>query len=135
MSTANEMKQANLLEKNRHKVIRRMALWEGRLSRGRLMNVLGLSGIRASQLLREVREENPNWLEWDNKSKSYYVTDAAYRKTNVELKAGTSELSLAAYLAEADIHADLPWCGPSHGGPVGLLPRKPTCFLAHPLGY
>lgn len=71
------------------------------------MDVLGLSGIRVSQLLREVRDENPNWFEWDNKSKSYYVSDAAYRKTNVELKAGSSELSLAAYLAEADIHADL----------------------------
>src|SRR3546814_6193564 len=87
--------------------MRRMALWEGRLNRGRLMGVLGLSGVRVSQLLREVREETPHWFEWDNKSKSYYVTDVAYRETNIELKAGTSELSLAAYLAEADIHADL----------------------------
>ena len=51
------MSLANLFEKNRYKVMRRMALWEGRLSRGRLMDVLGLSGIRVSQLLREVREE------------------------------------------------------------------------------
>lgn len=49
-----------LLEKNRYKVMRRMALWEGRLSRGRIMGVLGLSGIRVSQLLREVREETPD---------------------------------------------------------------------------
>ena len=98
---------ANLLEKNRYKVIRRMALWEGRLSRGRLMDVLGLSGIRVSQLLREIREDAPHWFEWDSKSKSYYVTDDAYRETNPELKAGKSDLSLAAYLAEANIHADL----------------------------
>ncbi|WP_114970406.1 WYL domain-containing protein [Rhodoferax ferrireducens] len=129
MSATNEMKQANLLEKNRHKVIRRMALWEGRLSRGRLMDVLGLSGIRASQLLREVREENPNWLEWDNKTKSYYVTNAAYRKTNVELKAGTSELSLAAYLAEADIYADLaPGAGPVTVAPWGFSHVNPHVF-------
>ena len=101
------MSQANLFEKNRYKVMRRMALWEGRLSRGRLMNVLGLSGIRVSQLLREVREETPDWFEWDSKSKSYFVTPAAYKKAQADLKTGASDLSLAAYLAEADIHADL----------------------------
>lgn len=112
---------ANLLEKNRYKVIRRMALWEGRLSRGRLMDVLGLSGIRVSQLLREVREETPAWFEWDSKSKSYFVTAAAYKKTQAELKAGTSDLSLAAYLAEADIHADLaPGAGPVTVAPWGF---------------
>ena len=101
------MSLANLLEKNRYKVMRRMALWEGRLSRGRLMDVLGLSGIRVSQLIREVREETPDWFEWDSKSKSYFVTPAAYKKAQVDLKTGTSDLSLAAYLAEADIYADL----------------------------
>ncbi|MDI1246702.1 MAG: WYL domain-containing protein [Rhodoferax sp.] len=107
------MSLANLLEKNRYKVMRRMALWEGRLSRGRLIDVLGLSGIRVSQLLREVREETPDWFEWDSKSKSYFVTPAAYKMAQAELKAGTSDLSLAAYLAEADIHADLtPVAGP-----------------------
>ncbi len=107
------MSLANLLEKNRYRVMRRMALWEGRLSRGRLMDALGLSGIRVSQLLREVREETPDWFEWDSKSKSYFVTPAAYKKTLVELKAGTSDLNLAAYLAEADILADLaPGAGP-----------------------
>lgn len=81
-----------------------MALWEGQLSRGRLMNVLGLSGIRVSQLIREVREETPYWFDWDNKTKSYYVTDAAYREMNAELKLGKSELSLAAYVTDAHIH-------------------------------
>lgn len=120
---------ANLLEKNRYKVIRRMALWEGRLSRGRLMDVLSLSGIRVSQLLREVREETPHWFEWDSKSKSYYVTDAAYRTTNAELKAGTSDLSLAAYLAEADIHADLaPGAGPVTVAPWGFSQVNPHVF-------
>lgn len=68
------MNLANLFEKNRYKVMLRIALWEGRLSRGRLMDVLGLSGIRVSQLLREVREGNPDWFEWDSKSKSYFFT-------------------------------------------------------------
>jgi len=114
----NVMSLTNLLEKNRYKIMRRMALWEGRLSRGRLMDVLGLSGIRVSQLLREVREETPDWFEWDSKSKSYFVTPAAYKKAQVELQAGTSDLSLAAYLAETDIHADLA----SGAGPVTVAP-------------
>jgi len=123
------MKSTNLLGKNRNKTIRRMALWEGRLSRGRLMDILGLSGIRASQLLREVREETPNWFEWDNKSKSYFVTDAAYKKAFTELRAGTSDLSLAAYLAEADIHADLaPGAGQITVAPWGFSQVNPFVF-------
>lgn len=123
------MTLANLLEKNRYKVMRRMALWEGRLSRGRLMDVLGLSGIRVSQLLREVREETPNWFEWDSKSKSYLVADAAYKKTGIEIKDGTSELSLAAYLAESDIHAHLSLgAGPVTVAPWGFSPVNPRVF-------
>ncbi|WP_169802273.1 WYL domain-containing protein [Curvibacter delicatus] len=123
------MNPPNLLEKNRYKVMRRMALWEGRLSRGRIMGVLGLSGIRVSQLLREIREETPDWFEWDSKSKSYFVTPAAYKKAQVELKAGNSDLSLAAYLAEADIHADLtPGAGPITVAPWGFSQVNPNIF-------
>jgi predicted DNA-binding transcriptional regulator YafY len=120
---------ANLLEKNRYKVMRRMALWEGRVSRGRLMNVLGLSGIRVSQLLREVREETPEWFEWDNKSKSYFVTQTAYKKAQADLKTGSSDLSLAAYLAEADIHADLaPGAGSVTVAPWSFSQVNPYIF-------
>lgn len=123
------MNPTNLLEKNRYKVMRRMALWEGRLSRGRLMDVLGLSGIRVSQLLREVREETPDWFEWDNKSKSYFVTPVAYKKVQAELHAGTLDLSLAAYLAEADIHADLaPGAGSVTVAPWGFSQVNPHVF-------
>lgn len=119
----------NLFEKNRYKVMRRIALWEGRLSRGRLMDVLGLSGIRVSQLLREVREGNPDWFEWDSKSKSHFFTPAAYKRAQADLKTGTSDLSLAAYLAEADIHADLaPGAGPVTVAPWGFSPVNPHTF-------
>lgn len=123
------MSLANLFEKNRYKVMRRMAVWEGRLSRGRLMDVLGLSGIRVSQLLREVREENHDWFAWDSKSKSYFATPAAYKRAQADLKTGTSDLSLAAYLAEADIHADLaPGVGPVVVAPWGFSPVNPYTF-------
>lgn len=130
------MSLASLLEKNRNKVIRRIALWEGRLSRARLMGVLGVGGIRVSQLLREVREETPNWFEWDSKSKSYFVTPAAYKTAQAGLKAGTSDLSLAAYLAETDIHAEpRPWCWPDYRCPLGLFPSQPPNFFSHASGY
>lgn len=93
------------------------------------MDVLGLSGIRVSQLLREVREETPDWFEWDSKSKSYFVTPAAYKKALAGLKAGTSDLSLAAYLAEADIHADLaPGAGPITVASWGFSQVNPNTF-------
>lgn len=92
---------------SRHLASRRMALWEGRLSRGRLMERLGLSGIRASQILREMRDETPDWFEWDAKSKSYRVTEAAYRQASAEWKSQTVDLGLAAYLAESNVSSPL----------------------------
>lgn len=127
--TTRKMKPANLLEKNRYKIMRRMALWEGRLSRGRLMGILGLSGIRVSQILRDIREETPDWFEWDSKTKSYLVKTAAYKRNHAELKAGKSDLSLAAYLAEADIHADLaPGAGPITVAPWAFFQVDPHVF-------
>lgn len=119
----------NPLEKNRYKVMRRMALWEGRLSRARLMDTLGLSGIRVSQLLREVREETPDWFDWDSKRKSYFVTPTAYKKAQAELKSGTSNLTLAAYLAESEVLADLAkGTGPVTVAPWGFSQVKPDTF-------
>jgi predicted DNA-binding transcriptional regulator YafY len=93
------------------------------------MDVLGLSGIRVSQLLREVQEETPDWFEWDSKSKSYFVTPAVYKKALSGLNAGTSDPSLAAYLAEADIHADLaPGAGPITVAPWGFSLVNPNIF-------
>ena len=93
------------------------------------MDVLGLTGIRVSQLLREVREETPDWFEWDSKSKSYFVTPAAYKKAHAELKAGTSDLSLAAYLSEADIHSDLTkGAGAVTVAPWGFSKVNPNTF-------
>lgn len=116
-------------EKGRSTAIRRIALWEGRVSRARLMDLMGLSGIRISQLLREVREETPEWFEWDSKTKSYFVTPAAYRQASADLKAGNPDLSLAAYLADANIHADLaPGSGPVTVAPWGFSQVPPATF-------
>lgn len=112
------MSQMPLLDKGRHPAIRRIALWEGRLSRGRLADVTGLSGIRISQIIREVREQTPDWFEWDTRTKSYVVTPIAYQQASSALKAGESDLSLSAYLADTNIDND-----PASGiGPITIAP-------------
>jgi hypothetical protein len=81
--------------------LKRIALWEGKLSRSRLMKIHDLSGIRASQWMREFRDLNSNTLEWDNKSKSYLFTEDAYEKANLELEENDSnDLGLNVYLYE-----------------------------------
>jgi hypothetical protein len=56
----------------------RILLWEGRVSRGRLIAEYGLSPIRASEWLRDFRESYPEWVAWDNKLKADVATSIAY---------------------------------------------------------
>lgn len=59
--------------------VARLLIWEGRLSRARLMEQFGLSGTRASEWLKEFREARPEWVEWDSGLRSLVTTRAAYR--------------------------------------------------------
>jgi hypothetical protein len=59
-----------------------LLLWEGRISRGRLIGLHGLSQVRASEWLRELRERHPDWVAWDPRARAYFATDAAYRTAN-----------------------------------------------------
>ncbi len=56
----------------------RILLWEGRVSRGRLIVEYGLSPIRASEWLRDFRESYPEWVVWDSKLKADVATSMAY---------------------------------------------------------
>lgn len=56
----------------------RILLWEGRVSRGRLISEYGLSAIRASEWLRDFRESFPDWVIWDSKLKASLATARAY---------------------------------------------------------
>ena len=59
--------------------VARLLIWEGRLSRARLMEQFGLSGTRASEWLKEFREARPEWVEWDSRLRSLVTTRTAYR--------------------------------------------------------
>lgn len=72
------------------------------------MEVHGLSGIRASQWLREFRDASLDWLSWDPKSKSHRATSSAYKAAkDTAAKDYASDLGLAAYLAETGVGVDL----------------------------
>lgn len=78
---------------NRYELLKTLLLWEGRLSNARLRELLDMKVARASQLIREFREEHPSWVEWDTVARSFHATPAAYRyKTD-------TAASLAHYLS------------------------------------
>lgn len=56
----------------------RILLWEGRVSRGRLIDEYDLSPVRASEWLRDFRESFPDWVVWDSKLKANLATSKAY---------------------------------------------------------
>jgi len=62
----------------RHDKVGRILLWEGRVSRARLIAEFGLSPVRASEWLRDFREAFPEWVAWDTKLKSDVATARAY---------------------------------------------------------
>lgn len=65
----------------------RILLWEGRVSRSRLIAEYSLSPIRASEWLRDFRESFPDWVAWDSKLKADLATSRAYTDAERAAKA------------------------------------------------
>lgn len=61
-----------------------LCLWEGRLNNARLREILDVSQVRASELIREFREEHPYWTQWDTKTRSFHATFDAYRSASFD---------------------------------------------------
>lgn len=76
-----------------------LLLWEGVLNRSRLASLLGLSDIRASQLIQDFRASYPRWLTWNSKSRSYHATHEAYAAAMRDEKVRGRADSLAKYLS------------------------------------
>lgn len=74
-------------------------LWEGRLNNSRLRELFGIGDIRASQMIREFREQHQDCLAWNSVTRSFHATEDAYRLRFVdhESKHGDA-ISLARYL-------------------------------------
>ncbi len=86
----------------------RLLIWEGSVSRRRVMELHGLSGIRASQWIRELRDSHPDWLDWDARDKAYRPTSAAFQAIEEILsKDRGHDGGLSIYLPEVGVGADL----------------------------
>ncbi|GIK44929.1 MAG: WYL domain-containing protein [Betaproteobacteria bacterium] len=90
--------------------------WEGRLNRSRLQQLFGLGPVRASEWIREFREQNPRLLEWDSKARSYLATPEAYRtRRGKDADRQEAAVSLAQYLALAGLPHAAPGIETGHG--------------------
>ena len=106
-----------------------LLLWEGFLNRGRLVSLLGLGDIRASQWIQEFRDQNPRWVVWDSKSRSYHATYDAY----VAAKRNDNAASLAKYLnlvSVSHVVADSDTTGPICAAFPDLYTPDPRIFAA-----
>lgn len=82
-----------------------LLIWEGRLGRARLIELFGLSPVRASEWIREFRLEHEDWTAWDSRSKSFRATEVAYRAWSDRRLASDSnrDNGFASYLAQVGL--------------------------------
>lgn len=85
---------AKKLDPQRLHLMELLLRWEGQIGNARLRQMLGLSSIRASQWLREFREYQPNWTQWNSISRSFNATPEFYRDKHED-----DSGSLAKYLS------------------------------------
>lgn len=76
-----------------------ICLWEGRLNNARLRDLLDVSQVRASELIREFRDEHSLWTRWDSKTRSFHATTEAYISAGNADNAAKNAESLSLYLA------------------------------------
>lgn len=83
--------------------------WEGLLNNTRLRELFGLSFVRASQWIREFRDQCPHCMRWDSKTRSHHATAALYKHDRGDKRRLEDGESLARYLALV---------GLPHAGPI-----------------
>lgn len=110
-----------------------LLIWEGRLNRGRLMDLFDLSSNSASVWIREFREQQPDdWLAWDTKTRSFHATQAVYRAWREDDPVGrTDSTSLAQYLALVGFSYAATSVAPGGDGLVAAFPDLSTPSPKH----
>lgn len=86
---------------SREKNLQLLLQWEGRLNNGRVRELFGLSQVRASEWIREFRDQHPTWTVWDSKARSFYAT-GIYRRRPPEGEL-ENDSSLSRYLILAGL--------------------------------
>jgi predicted DNA-binding transcriptional regulator YafY len=75
-----------------------LLLWEGEISRGRVIDLFQLSPVRASEWIRELREHCQDRMTWDPVGRRYFATESLFR-TSAKQSAARLEEDFASYLA------------------------------------
>lgn len=69
---------AKKIDLNRLRQLKLLLTWEGRISNARLRELFDLSSIRASQWIRELRDQSPDWLKMNNPLRAFDATPSFY---------------------------------------------------------
>lgn len=69
---------AKKVDINRLRQLKLLLTWEGRLSNSRLRELFGLSSIRASQWIRELRDQAPDWQIMNSIDRCFDATPSFY---------------------------------------------------------
>lgn len=92
------MDQRNDSPQQRLTLMELLLVWEGRIYRSRVCELFGIGLPRASQWIKEIRDLNPTWMQWDSKSRGYFATPDFYKRYTKASQAEVSE-SLSRYLS------------------------------------
>lgn len=113
-------------------ILELLLIWEGRLNRGRLMELFDLSTNWASVWIREFRELHPDWLAWDTKARSFHATATAYqaRRSPDSRRLAEAE-SLAQYLALVGLPYAAADISAGRGSPLAAFPDLSTPSPKH----
>lgn len=85
---------AKKFDPNRLRLLKLLLTWEGRISNARLRELFELSSIRASQWIREIRDQAPEWVRLNSIERTFDATAAFYME-----KSGVIEGDLEHYLS------------------------------------
>lgn len=85
---------AKKFDPNRLRLLKLLLTWEGRISNARLRELFALSSIRASQWIREIRDQAPEWVRLNSIKRTFDATAAFYME-----ESGVIEGNLEHYLS------------------------------------
>lgn len=102
------------------------------MNRGRLMDLFDLGANWASVWIREFREEHPDWLSWDTKTRSFHATPAAFKAWRASDPRRLADASsLARYLALVGLPYAATSIEPGEGGLLAAFPDLSTPSPQH----
>lgn len=113
-------------------VLKLLLIWEGRLNRGRIMELFELGSNSASVWIRELRELHPDWLVWDTKTRSFHATAEAYKAwRSSDPRRLMEAASLRQYLAMVGLPYATAGMAPREGGVLAAFPDLSTPSPRH----